>query len=303
MTVGRILCPIDFSQISAHALDHAIVLARRAGAHLTVLHVFLSVMPRTGVEGLDAATAQVIDPADLQDLQDRAAALCRPAIDAGVKVDKVIVGGAPVPTILAHAAASKANLIVMGTHGAGGFQHLLLGSVTEKVLRKAPCPVLTVPPRAQGTPAASFTRVLCAVDLASDPGPTVAAAAAMVEGATARLTLLHVLEWPWHEPPVPPMPGLPAEQARALLEYRRYLESSASEKLERMASAIEGCEVTTAIRFGKAYGEILDTTRELRADLVVLGVRGRSAVDIGFFGSTANHVVRSATCPVLTVRG
>jgi nucleotide-binding universal stress UspA family protein len=302
MTVGRILCPIDFSQISGHALDLAIALARRAGAELTVLHVFLSVMPRTGVEGLDAATAQVIDPADLQALRDRAATLCRPASDAGVKVDMIIVGGATVPTILDQAAGSKADLIVIGTHGTGGFQHLLLGSVTEKVLRKAPCPVLTVPPRAQGASAASFTRVLCAVDLASDSSPAVAAAAAMAE-ATARLTLLHVLEWPWHEPPVPQMLGVPAEQARALVDYRRYLESSASERLERMAATIDAGQVTTAIRFGKAYVEILDAAREGQSDLVVLGVRGRSVVDIGFFGSTANHVVRSATCPVLTVRG
>jgi nucleotide-binding universal stress UspA family protein len=55
------------------------------------------------------------------------------------------------------------------------------------------------------------------------------------------------------------------------------------------------------VRFGKSYVELLDAARELHADLIVVGVRGRSALDLGFFGSTTNHLVRSATCPVLTV--
>ena len=66
--------------------------------------------------------------------------------------------------ILDRAASLPADLIVMGTHGAGGFQHLVLGSVTEKVLRQAACPVLTVPPRAQATSRLPFSRLLCAVD-------------------------------------------------------------------------------------------------------------------------------------------
>jgi len=60
--------------------------------------------------------------------------------------------------------------------------------------------------------------------------------------------------------------------------------------------------VATVVRFGKPYVELLDAARQTRADLIVLGVRGRGAVDLAFFGSTANHVVRSASSPVLTVR-
>lgn len=303
MKLRHILCPFDFSEVSSHALEQATVLAQQSGARLTVLNVFLSVMPPTGDDAIDEATSQVIEPSEFQSLQDRARAAARHALKAGVAVDIVVMGGAPVATILERAATLGVDLIVMGTHGASGVQHLLLGSVTEKVLRKATCPVLTVPVRVHGAPAASFTHVLCAVDFSECSRHAVEAAAAIVEGSPATLTLLHVMEWPWHEPPVPGMEGIPPAQVQALLEYRRYLESSAVEGLKGIAASLApNREVATAIRFGKSYLELLAAAREGGADLIVLGVRGRSAVDIGFFGSTTNHVVRGATCPVLTVR-
>lgn len=303
MVLGHILCPFDFSEVSTHALEQAGVLARASGARLTVLHVFLSVMPTTGLDALDAATAQVIEPEDLQELRDKVTAACRLAIEGGASVSIIIVGGAPAPVILEHAASDGADLIVMGTHGASGIQHLILGSVTEKVLRRATCPVLTVPPRAAGIPAASFRQVLVAVDFSDCSKLAITAAGAMAEGPDATLTLLHVMEWPWHEPPMPGMEGMPPSQVEALLEYRRYLETSASDGLKGLAARIlPGRNVATEVRFGKAYLELLDAAGERKADLIVMGVRGRSPIDIGFFGSTANHVVRRARCPVLTLR-
>ena len=67
-------------------------------------------------------------------------------------------------------------------------------------------------------------------------------------------------------------------------------------------AAARAPDLATLVRFGKPYVELLDVAREMDADLIVLGVQGRGALDMGFFGSTANQVVRRATCPVLTVR-
>ena len=304
MKLRHILSPFDFSDVSVHAMEQAALLARAAGARLTVLHVFLSVMPTTGMNALDTATAQVIEPEDLDELRAKVTEACRSAIDAGVSVGIIIVGGAPAPVILEHAASNDVDLIVMGTHGTSGFQHLILGSVTEKVLRKAACPVLTVPPRAAAAPAAAFTRVIVAVDFSDCSRLAVQAAAAMTDGREAAVTLLHVLEWPWHEPPVPGIDGLPAAQLETLLETRRYLETSAADGLKNLAaSLLPGRDVAIEVRFGKAYTELVAAARERQADLIVMGVRGRSPLDIGFFGSTTNHVVRAASCPVLTVKG
>ncbi len=303
MTLRRILCPLDFSDVSAHALEHAAGLAARSGARITALHVFHPLMPRTGLPGLDAATVEVADPGYKQTQHDRVTAACAPARAAGVGVDVVVTGGEPVHGILAQAATDAADLIVIGTHGTSGVQHLIVGSVAEKVLRRAVCPVLTVPPRVGTANSGTFTRVLCAVDFSDCSLAAAAAAAALSAEAGASLTLLHVLEWPWHEPPTPQMAGVPPAQAQALADYRRYLETSAVERLTALAaSSAPGLAVATTVRYGKPYGELLDVARETGADLIVLGVRGRSVLDVGFFGSTANQVVRRAGCPVLTIR-
>jgi nucleotide-binding universal stress UspA family protein len=204
--------------------------------------------------------------------------------------------------IVRYTTTLPADLVVMGTHGVSGFQHLVLGSITEKVLRTAPCPVLTVPPRTQTT-ASQFTRVLCAVDFSDCSLAAVNRAASLAAVSGATLTLLHVLEWPWHDTAAAALEGVSPLQGQAITDYRRYLERGAKERLDAVAaSALPTSTVATVVRFGKPYVELLDAARQTRADLIVLGVRGRGAVDLAFFGSTANHVVRSASSPVLTVR-
>jgi nucleotide-binding universal stress UspA family protein len=87
-------------------------------------------------------------------------------------------------------------------------------------------------------------------------------------------------------------------------EYHRHLELAAAERLERLVpgETRTWCKCKTTIRRGKAYREILAVAQEEQIDLIVLGVRGRNPVDLALFGSTTNHVVRTAECPVLTVR-
>lgn len=303
MTIRHILCPVDFSDASSHALDQAVVLAGWYGARITALHVD-TVAAR--VEGLahPEGDGLRLEAAERQRLQDRLAVFCQPATAADVAVDLRVVLGHPVTAILEHAASLPADLIVMGTHGASGFEHLVLGSVTEKVLRRATCPVLTVPPRAHATSTLPFKRLLCAVDFSEPSLAAVRVAGSLAREAGARLELMHVLEWPWHEPPAPRLDDLPEPQAAALGEYRRYVETSATARLESVASSdvLNGPSAAVHIGHGKPYEQLLAAAREHGADLIVLGVHGRSVIDLGVFGSTANQLVRRATCPVLTVR-
>lgn len=301
MNIRRILCPVDFSDASAHAVEHATAVARWYGARLTVLHVYPSVGRPPTLPVPDAGGAHAPTPAEIEAIRDRAASAV--SADAGVMVHVSVVPGQPVGGIVEQARALPADLIVMGTHGAGGFERLILGSVTEKVLRKAPCPVLTVPPRAETTSTQPFKRVLCAIDFSECSEKALAYAASLAKESGATLTLLHVIEWPWHEPPAPTLEGVPPAQARALMEYRTYLESSAASRIEAVAASVApgGPAPEAAVRFGKPYVELLALAREQGADVIVIGVTGRSALDIGFFGSTTNQVVRRATCPVLTV--
>jgi nucleotide-binding universal stress UspA family protein len=289
MEIHHILCPSDFSEASAHAVDQAIALADAYKAKIIALH---AVSPLTS-----AVEAPAMD-----ECRDRLRACFDRATKAGIAVDVEIALGLPVHRILDRASSLAAAVIVMGTHGTSGFERFVLGSVTERVLRKATCPVLTVPPRAQATSRLPFKHVLCAVDFSEASTGAVNWAISLAQASGASVTLLHVLEWPWHEPPPPDVSQLPKEQADALLAFRRYTEESATNRLESLLPQdIRTVQIVAQLRNGKAWSEILDVARDEHSDLLIMGVRGRNPVDVTLFGSTTNQVVRRASCPVLTV--
>ena len=299
-SITRILCPTDFSEASTHAVDLAVVLAGACRARIEAMHVAAP----TG--GPDAGTPSGISPADAEfdALFARTAARFSTASRAGIELDVFVDRGAPADRILARAASLPADVIVMGTHGSRGFERLMLGSVAERVLRQAGCPVLTVPPRVHATSRLPFRRILCAIDFSESSVAALEYAASLTVAADAATTLLHVLEWPWNEPPAPKFEDLPAPQGAALAEYRRYRETMASAELQALVGVAPGTSAppTTLLRHGKPYVQILDVAAEEGADLIIIGVHGRSSADLMLFGSTANQVVRRAACPVLTVR-
>ncbi len=144
----RICCPIDFSDASRAAMEVAADLARRFGADLVLLHAY----PIPGYTFPDGSV--VASPKMMQDLADQAQKhLEEWRVDAEklvgaprVTAEKAI--GEPAAEILEAAKDARADLIVMGTHGRTGLEHALMGSIAERVVRRAPCPVLTVRPPA-----------------------------------------------------------------------------------------------------------------------------------------------------------
>jgi nucleotide-binding universal stress UspA family protein len=212
-----------------------------------------------------------------------------------VPVDVLIRTGQVPKQIIDTATALPADLIVIGTHGAGGFEHLVLGSVTEKVLRRALCPVLTVPPQSRSTSTLPFKRILCPVDFSEPSLAALDFAFSLAREGDADLTVLHVFEWP--DEPLATRPFLATD-------FRASLERDTAAKLEALVpdGAREWCRPSTRLAHGKGYREILGVATEDRCDLIVMGVHGRNAFDLMLFGSTTNQVVRRATCPVLTLR-
>jgi nucleotide-binding universal stress UspA family protein len=106
------------------------------------------------------------------------------------------------------------------------------------------------------------------------------------------------------EPPPPKIEDLPPEQGFALAEYRRDCDTRATARLaSRVPPSMHGSQPpVTRLRNGKPYVQILHVAAEDRTDLIVIGVRGHHPIDVALFGSTANQVVRRATCPVLTLQ-
>ena len=295
--LDRILCPVDFSPFSRRALDHAAALAARYEAELFVLHVVPLMPSMFGVDaGLSGAPP---GPVETETVRRELLAFASVAEGRLPRCQIVLREGAAAAEILHQAEEARADLIVLGTHGRTGFERWMLGSVTAKVLRKAPCPVLTVPGVEGEAPfdRPTFQRLLCAVDFSDASAQAATYAFALAQESKAHLILLHVVEW------------LPSEEFVRFPQfdtagYRRHLLTEARVRLEGMvpAEARQWCETEERITCGRPYREILRVASAAERDLIVLGVHGQNAVDRLLFGSTTDHVVRQAACPVLTVR-
>jgi nucleotide-binding universal stress UspA family protein len=199
--------------------------------------------------------------------------------------------------ILDRAAAIPSDLIVMGTHGRSGFERLVLGSVTEKVIRKATCPVLTVPRPMEDMAPSTFTRILCAIDFSDASLRALEYALSLKQDAGAHLTLVHVVE-------VSPAPAVGDDrEERALGAYVAAAAHARAERLHRMIPENLNAHpcVETMVAIGSAHGEILRIAAERSSNVIVLGAHGFGVTHL-LFGSAAHHIVRQAHCPVLTVR-
>ena len=294
--IRRVVCPVDFSPISKRALDHAAVIARWYEAELAVLHV-IPFMPT--IFGFPAAVdTAAVAAADADAVIPELTAFVAEAAAKVSATQTMVRSGSPAVEILRHAVEAEADLLVLGTHGRTGFERFMVGSVTEKVLRKAPCPVLTVPPHCEGQPERPvFERILCGADFSEAAGRAAGYALSLAQEANGRLTLLHVVDWM----PDKNLAKYPDFDPAA---YREAVTREARRQLEDLvpAEARNWCEPDLRISCGKPYRELLRVAAEDRADLIVLGAHGRGPIDRMLFGSTTQHIVRQALCPVLTVR-
>lgn len=296
----HILCPVDDSEPSRHALRQAASMARQSTARLTLLHSAQPLqIPAAEVGG---SADSVLRHEDEEHIRSWMAGDQRLAASLGVEADTQIVIGPPAKEIVAAATRLAADIIVLGTHGRSGVSHLLLGSVAESVLRHAQCPVLTVPRQAEGTAPIPFARVLCAIDFSDCSLRALEFAMTASIDAGAELVLAHALEWPWPEPPAPSFDDISPEEAEALRRFRERRERDMLRRLTELEPVgLEGrCSVV--VTHGHPATELLRLAREHQVDLIVLGIRGRRVLDLAMFGSTAYHVVRRAECAVLTVR-
>ena len=289
--IQRILCPVDFSEFSGPALERAVRLSDWFEARIEVLHVipFLPLAMPVGVFEVTPQQRRQVDEA--------MSALVEPFREEGAPIVTKVLEGDPWRAILAEATAVRADLLVIGTHGRSGFEKLLLGSVTEKVLRRAPCPVLTVghvPAHSRKGPL--FRRILCAADLTQASQQTLDMALALATENDAQITLLHVME------------TLSGNNAAALMTGAReaippqLLASARADLRKAVSDRVRAfCDVTERVETGAPWTEILRVAEQMDAELIVMGAHATGAVGRMLFGATTNHVVRRAHCPVLIV--
>ncbi len=294
----HILCPTDFSVFSNQALRHALTLARRFGSRLKIVHVIPN--PYAAAESVYGAAPWIVDSDAEPWIDNQMRAFLEPAREARVDHEIEVRSGEPWREIVAAAEEMRADLVVLGTHGRSGLEHLFLGSVAEKLIRRLPCPVLTVSHEEGRTWAAPglVGKILCATDFSETSTEAARLGFALAEKHGAEVTLLHVVE---------NLGELTEAAARVLVDMealRSNLEGRAQERL-REASGGEtpgGIRIEPRAVFGAPYKEILRVAATERFDLIVIGAQGPGVLERLFSGSNAQHVIRAATCPVLTVR-
>jgi nucleotide-binding universal stress UspA family protein len=142
--VRRILCATDYSKTSAKAFATALTLAKANRATLTVLHVFTPYMPVVSEDYISGATLEQIDADARRSSQRQLTRLTEKAKHTGVRAVGMMAEGEPARQIVRAARSKRADLIVVGTHGRTGFNRFLVGSVAQRVVVTAPCPVVTV---------------------------------------------------------------------------------------------------------------------------------------------------------------
>ena len=298
--IRRILCPVDFSECSRHALDEAIGIARLYDASVTVLHVFPEAIPADPFAGLPEFQPFRLTDAHRKHLFDHMKAFAASEGADAHRVEFALREGTDIDAeILVSATQIEPDLIVIGTHGRSGFQHLMLGSVAEKVLHKARCPVLTVPrkaPEAMPLGPVPFVRILCAVDFSDCSLAALRYAASFAAQSQARLDVVSVVQLiPMYET----TGAVPLYYPGLLNDLKGEIEK----QLESVVTAATcGADARRFVTTGTPHREIVRMAAELRAELIVVGAHSHAPVERLLFGSTTNHVIRRAACPVLTVR-
>lgn len=295
LPISRILVPIDFSEDSDRAIAAAIELARAVDAEIDVVHVWrltaYASMPAAGL--VPAEATQAMRDGDAERLDAKVAEVR----EAGIGCTGHLVDGMPSQEVVDAAKRFGADLIVMGTRGRTGLKHVLLGSVAERVARTADCPVLTVKADEGGALDPRVVVVPMDFSLAARRALTLAERIATAMGPS-RLILVH-----GYYVPVELEQLLVAEKGGTGGLLDRLSEESASE-LEAILQDLQhaGVSVEYVAEHGPPERVIARIAEERQADLIVMGTHGRTGLSHMLMGSVAEHVVRTASCPVLTVR-
>lgn len=288
MTFTKILCPTDFSPGAEVSLRFAARIAKETGAELVVAHAWY--VPATAYS-LEAPFPGYVVQQLADDAQRGLDAATEMARAAGAKrVTSKLLDGVPWAAIVGLL-DEDFDLCVIGTHGRTGISRILLGSVTEKVVRHAPCSVLVVRPESELKP---FMHVLVPTDFSKDASAALALASKLV-APKGHITLMHVIEIP-----------VAYSGEVSMADFARDLDTRATAALDgaaRELRALTSVPVMTKTRIGYPGAQNLAALEaDPTIDLVVMGSHGRTGIARVLMGSVAEKVVRHSHSPVLVAR-
>lgn len=283
MEIKKILVPVDFSEFSNRAVSYAINLSKRFNAKIKLLHVVTLFHEDVAEESLLKKYEKQIH----SKLKDHKSA----ANKKGVEVESILLRGfSASDKILEFIQENKFDLVIMGSHSRTGIKHILQGSVSERVVRLSPVPVLTIH---HSTKKPDPQTILIPIDFSKFSKEVAKVGIFLAQLFKAKIIFLHVVEQMAH-------PAFYAASIESIFQIDKGLKDRALEKLQAF---VNGKDTPSEyfVSEGKAYKEIVDCANETKADLIVMATRGLTGLDYFLMGSTAERVVRMAPCSVLTV--
>ena len=291
------LVPIDFSQRSLEVLAQASALARQFGAELHLAHVYEPDFPLTTVMAMPI----VLPP--VQVAQGVRRHLKDAAKDLGIALrpgHTHAVEGRPFEEICRIARKEAIDLMVVATRGRTGLKHLLLGSTAERIVRYSPCPVLVMHPWAKPGKNVQrelrFDRIIVPIDFSECSLQGLAYAKDLAKRFGSKLILLNSVTFQYYI--------TNDEYARYDLPLlMRQAEKGSREQMRELIAKTDwdGIEVKASRHIGHAGQQICARAEAEQADVIVTSTHGTTGFKHMLVGSTAEYVVRHATCPVLVV--
>lgn len=301
MNAKHILVPTDFSPCAHHALTQAVELADTYDAHLHVLHVINELnMTFYGTDDIRAKAEVLYDRMKAEaEAELRALAPLHPWSEVKTTIT-VDMGFDVASTIEEYIKDEHIDLVVMGTYGRESAQRIALGSVTERLVRRATCPVLTVGEEAPwaGSEEVVTNRVLAPVDFSEDSKRALRTAKRLAATYDADLDVLFVAEQ--HTVPVFEEGGTPSLDTVGMSADTR----QRAEAALKQVAAMEGdpdLPLSTHVQEGRIAHAIVDFAETHGTDLIVMAPRGLSGMDRFVLGSSTERVMRAAPCPVLVL--
>ena len=292
----HILCATDFSDFSNHAIPYGIAMAKEFKAGLFLCHV------------IDLSSAAIYGEAVLA-LEEQQKRMTKHARDEMTRLmskesidwEPLITMGNAAHEIARLAGDKKIDITIAASHGRAGLKRLILGSVTERLMRTLPCPLLVVrsPERGFVMPAdqaITFKRILVGCDFSQNSSLAFQYGLSLAQEFQADLHLVHVVQPPLYD--YLKKPGEPKQDLQRDLGAR--IKSRLADMVPEEAQT--WCKPVTVVLAGQPHEEITKYAMVNDIDLIVLGVRGHSLVESLFVGSTTDRVMRRATCPVLSVQ-
>ena len=275
-----ILVPTDFSEPAAHALRFAARLAQRFGARLRLVYADYFVPPVDFSASAAVEYALTSDEA-ADEAKKHLLRLVDEIVPKSVKCETRVVIDSPVPAIVDEARYSNADLIVMGTHGRTGFRRLIVGSVTESVMRIANVPIIAISPLTDARRlAAPLSRIVCAADYSPESREALRVCAALADiTPLAKIVVVRCLDT-----------DTPQEAADEIVRLQQWTPPEIVDRCQyKLLPADHPAE------------QVVELAKLVHADLIAAGCAANRTTAEVMRGTTAERIIERSDCPVLVI--